>query len=50
VQWKASTNNLGTLRLEIVKSVLATGLFLWVNTIGGFYDLKRLIVTGLAVL
>lgn len=50
VQWKASTTTLQTLHLEIVKSVLATGLFIWVNPIRGFYDWKRLIVTGLAVL
>lgn len=50
VQWKASTTTLQTLRLEIVKSVLATGLFIWVNPIRDFYDWKRLIVTGLAVL
>jgi hypothetical protein len=58
VQWKALTTNFQTWRLEVLKSVLATGLFIWVNFKNALGtpqsvfsgDWKRLILTGLAVL
>ncbi|QRD07043.1 hypothetical protein JI435_125620 [Parastagonospora nodorum SN15] len=58
VQWKALTTSFQVRRLEIVESVLATGLFIWLNfswAIGtperpfGHINLKRLIFSGLGV-
>jgi hypothetical protein len=58
VQWKTLTTSFQVRRLEIVKSVLATGLFIWLNfswAIGtpegpfGHINLKRLIFSGLGV-
>jgi hypothetical protein len=49
VEWGASTTGLETLQLEVIKSALATGLFLWTNLVAGDPGLKKMIVTGLAV-
>jgi len=58
VRWKALTTSLQERRLEMIKSALATGFFIWLNfswAIGtpegpfGHINLKRLIFGGLGV-
>ncbi|KAF2824563.1 hypothetical protein CC86DRAFT_296487 [Ophiobolus disseminans] len=48
VQQRAATTSRQAFVLEAVKASLATAIFVWVNTEFS-WDLKRLIVTGLAV-
>jgi hypothetical protein len=58
VQWKALTTSYQTWWLELTKSVLATGLFIWLNftwAIGtpeapfGYINWKKLILSGMNV-
>jgi hypothetical protein len=49
VGWRATLTPREMVRLEVVKAVLATGMFVWTNFVAGQAEVKKGIVTGAGV-